>query len=150
MTSQVVVDRAIVYAEKPGYRALELDLHRPAVDDGERPLVVNIHGGGWRMSHRGRAPRETRSWQRTFHEQLVDAGFVVACPSYRFSSEALFPAAIEDVTDAVAFLRTHADEFGVHADRVVLFGQSAGGYLAAAVGLGTAVAPVRASCAGIP
>ncbi|MEO6570350.1 MAG: alpha/beta hydrolase [Ilumatobacteraceae bacterium] len=127
----------------PATGALELDLHRPAVDVGARPLVVNIHGGGWRVSHRGRAPRETRAWPRTFHEQLVDAGFVVACPSYRFSSEALFPAAIEDVADAVVFLRAHADEFGVDADRVVLFGQSAGGYLAAAVGLGTAVAPVQ-------
>ncbi len=57
------VEKAIVYAEREGYRALELDLYQPAVaPGGPRPLLVYVHGGGWRQSHRSRAPRETRGW----------------------------------------------------------------------------------------
>ena len=75
-----------MYAERDGYRPLELDVHRAAVDeigpaDGERgdgrhrgernPLVVYVHGGGWRTSHRSRAPRETRGWDPGFFELLT-------------------------------------------------------------------------------
>ncbi len=140
--SAVTIERAIIYAEKPGYRALELDVHRPAESDAPRPLIVNIHGGGWRVSNRQRAPRETRDWTRGFHARMVDAGFVVACPSYRLSAEALYPAAVDDVADAIEFLRGNADGFGIDPARIVLFGQSAGGYLAAAVGLDPALPPV--------
>ena len=142
------VERAIVFAEKPGYRALQLDLYRPVdADDNEvsapRPLLLQVHGGGWRVSGRHRAPRETRAWETSFFERMVNADFVVAANDYRFSGEALFPAAVEDTADAVRFLRANADEYGVDPTKVVLFGQSAGGYLAAAVGLGTDVAQVQ-------
>ena len=68
---------------------------------------------------------------------MVAAGFVVAASDYRFSGEALYPAAIEDTADALRWLRDNADRFGIDPSRVVLFGQSGGGYLALAVGLGT-------------
>ena len=139
----VVVERAIPYAEKEGYRFLEVDVYRPAEQEGPLPLVHYIHGGGWRVSSRQRTPRETRSWTTNFFEQIVEAGFVVASGDYRLSGEALFPAAIEDTADAVRFLRDNADRFGIDATRVVLFGASAGGYLAAAVGLGQAIDPVQ-------
>jgi acetyl esterase/lipase len=138
-----MLERGIIYAERPGYRALELDVHRDPTAGAARPLLVNVHGGGWRVSNRQRPPRETRGWDRSFHERMVDDGFVVACPSYRLSAEAQYPAAIHDVVDAVTYLRGHADDHGIDADRIVLFGQSAGGYLAAAAGLRAAPATIR-------
>ena len=59
------VDKAIVFAEREGYRALELDLYRDVAPRTASllPLVVFVHGGGWRVGHR-RAPRETREWER--------------------------------------------------------------------------------------
>ena len=146
----ITTERAVIYAEIPGYRALELDVHRDATTDETRPLLVSVHGGGWRVSNRQRTPRETRGWERSFHERMVDAGFVVACPSYRHSAEALYPAAVEDVAAAVEFLRSHAAEYGADASRVVLFGQSAGGYLALAVGLDPTIAPVQGIVAWYP
>jgi acetyl esterase/lipase len=138
------VERAIVFAEKPGYRALQLDLYRPdTAPAGRRPLLLTVHGGGWRVSGRHRAPRETRAWPTSFFEQMVAAGFVVAANDYRFSGEALFPAAVEDTADALRFLRANADQYAIDPTRVVLFGQSAGGYLAAAVALGTDVEQVQ-------
>ena len=131
----VVVDRAIIYAEKEGFRALELDVHRPATATDPRPVVLYVHGGGWRVSSRQRTPRETRAWTPGFFERIVDAGFVVVANDYRFSGEALYPAAVDDTADALAWVREHADEFGGDPARIVVWGQSGGGFLAASVGL---------------
>ena len=146
----VVVERAIPYAEKEGFRFLEVDIYRPADQRGPLPLLHYIHGGGWRVSSRQRAPRETRAWTPTLFEQMVDAGFVVAASDYRFSGEAQYPAAVEDTTDAVRWLRDNADRFGIDPTRVVLFGQSGGGYLALAVGLSRDIEPVQGVVAWYP
>ncbi len=139
----IVVERGIVFAEKTGYRFLELDVYRPATPTGgARPVLHQIHGGGWRVSHRSRAPRETRGWAPTFFERMVAAGFVVVASSYRYSNEALYPAAVEDTFDAVRWVHANIAEHGGDPDRQVLFGQSAGGYLAAAAGLASNLAPV--------
>lgn len=132
----VLIDRAVVYAEREGYRALELDLYRPTdASGGSRPLLVYVHGGGWRQSHRSRAPRETRGWDSGFFERLTDAGFVVAAPDYRLSGEAIFPAQRDDIVEAVYWLREHGDELGTDAGRTYLWGASAGGQLAALAAL---------------
>lgn len=137
------VERAVIFAEKEGFRALELDVYRPDGPHEARPLLLYVHGGGWRVSSRQRAPRETRAWTPGFFERMVDAGFVVVANDYRFSGEALYPAAIEDTIDALGYLRDHAADHGLDPDRVVVFGQSAGGFLALTVGLGTAVDRVQ-------
>ena len=130
------VERSIVFAERDGYRALELDLHRPDGDAAApRPLVVYIHGGGWRTSHRSRAPRETRGWDPGFFERLTDAGFVVAAIEYRFSAEAVFPAQLDDTVDAMRWLHANATDLGIDSDRCSLWGCSGGGALAALAGL---------------
>lgn len=142
MAPGVDVERGIVFAERDGYRFLELDVYRPAGQDRSLPVLHQIHGGGWRVSHRGRAPRETRSWAPTFFERMVAAGFVVVASSYRFSGEAHYPAAIEDSLDAVRWIRANVADHGGDPTRQVVFGQSAGGYLAAAVGLSREIDPV--------
>ncbi len=140
----VVVERGIVFAEKDGYRFLELDVYRSTESTSEsRPVLHQIHGGGWRVSHRGRAPRETRAWTPSFFERMVAAGFVVVASSYRFSGEALYPAAIDDALDAVGWVRANIDRYGGDPGRQVVFGQSAGGYLAAAAGLNREIESVN-------
>lgn len=130
------VERAIVFAEREGFRALELDVYRPGGGaPGPRPLLVYVHGGGWRMSHRSRAPRETRAWDPGFFERLTAAGFVVAAPEYRFSGEAPFPAQLDDTVEALRWLVAHGDELDVEPGRICLWGASAGGHLAALAAL---------------
>jgi acetyl esterase/lipase len=137
------VERAIVFAERDGFRALELDVHREADDgDAARPLLVYIHGGGWRTSHRSRAPRETRQWRPGFFERLTGAGFVVAAIEYRFSGEAPFPAQLDDTLAALRWLQEHAGDLGVDAARTYLWGCSGCGALAALAGLVAGAPPV--------
>ena len=111
------VEKAIVFAEREGFRALELDVYRPSTPgedpDRARPLLVYVHGVGWRVSHRSRPPRETREWSSGVFERLTGMGFVVAAPDYRLSGEALFPAQLDDTLEAVRWLHANADDLGV-------------------------------------
>ena len=138
------VDQGLVFAEREGFRALELDVYRSSTvaGDGPSPLLVYVHGGGWRQSHRGRPPRETRAWSPGFFARLTGAGFVVAAPSYRFSGEATFPAQRDDVLDAIRWLHDNAAELAVDPGRTYCWGASAGGLLAALAALVPGAAPI--------
>lgn len=122
----------VTVARIPGYRPLRLDLRRPATD-GVVPLVVWIHGGGWRQGGRG---NHVFAAQR-FHERVLRRGYAVADVEYRLSREAVFPAQLRDVKAALRWLRAFAPELGLAADRFVAWGESAGGHLAALAGLVT-------------
>ena len=125
--------RAVTYCAPPGFRPVELDVYTPA--GGPAPLVVFLHGGGWRLGTRTVFCPTWRDWQPTPFHRLVAAGFAVASIDYRLSGEALFPAQLDDARAAVRWLRLRAGELGVDADRVVAWGESAGGHLAALLGL---------------
>jgi acetyl esterase/lipase len=129
------IERGIVYADREGFRALELDVYRPDRLSGGRPLLVFVHGGGWRVGHRGRPPRETRSWDPGFFERLTAAGFVVAAPGYRLSGEAIFPAQRDDVAEALTWLTANATALGADGRPLRLWGASAGAHLAALAAL---------------
>jgi acetyl esterase/lipase len=142
----VHVEKAIVFAEREGFRALELDLYRPSEPDrgpdGPRPVLVYVHGGGWRLSHRSRPPRETRAWARGAFERLTDVGFVVAAPDYRLSGEARFPAQLDDTLEALRWLHANAGDLGIVPARTYLWGASGGGNLAALAALVAGAPPV--------
>ena len=93
-----------------------------------RPLIIWIHGGGWRGGSRADFS-PAWSW--------VDSGYSVASISYRFSQQKKWPAQIYDVKAAVRWLRANADAFGLDTTRFVLWGSSAGAYLATMAGLTT-------------
>jgi acetyl esterase/lipase len=122
----------LVYSTPPGFRPLRLDLYKPKEPVGalaERPLVIYVHGGGWRSGHTRHAGAFA-NWPNVL-AALASKGYVVASVEYRLSGEARFPAAIHDVKTAVRWLRSKARDFGVDRTRVVIWGGSAGAHLAA-------------------
>ncbi|MDN4475509.1 alpha/beta hydrolase [Demequina sp. SYSU T00192] len=145
-----------VYASRPGYRPLELDLYAPAdawadgglAEQGRRlPAIVWIHGGAFMLGSRRLLP--TFLEEADFFAALARAGFVVATIDYRLSSEARWPAQLLDVRAAVRWLRSRADELGIATHAIAVWGESAGGHLAACAGLrGDATHPDEAP--GIP
>jgi acetyl esterase/lipase len=66
---------------------------------------------------------------------LAARGYVVAAVNYRLSSEAPSPAQADDIDDAIRWLKTHADEFGIDPGRSATWGGSSGGHLAAMAAL---------------
>jgi acetyl esterase/lipase len=125
--------RAVAYSAPPGFRPLELDLYTPSGTPA--PVILFVHGGGWRMGTREVFVPTLRGWRPSPFHRLVAAGFAVASLDYRLSAEAVFPAQLDDVQAAARFLQTRSDELGVDAGRIVAWGESAGGHLAALLGL---------------
>jgi acetyl esterase/lipase len=125
----------IVYSCEPGYRPLFLDLRLPRPGPSAHPLIVWIHGGGWIYGSRRRLPPHL--FETGVHDHMVDAGFAVAAVDYRLAREAGLPGMLLDVKAAIRWLRGHAAEFRIDPARVILWGESAGGHLAAMAGMCT-------------
>lgn len=125
----------VEYANLVGYRPLTLDLYRHAArgDDRRRPLVIWVHGGGWSRGD-ARTSAAFADWPGVLGS-LAARGYVVASVNYRLSGEARYPAAIKDVRAAVRHLRANAGAYGIDPVRVILWGGSAGAYLATMAGL---------------
>jgi acetyl esterase/lipase len=110
----------LVYSAAP---ELKLELLVPQGAAGLVPVVVWIHGGGWKSGSRLPIPVRV--------SDLCSRGYAVASVDYRLISTALWPAQIQDVRGAVRWLRAHAAEYGLDPDRFAAWGDSAGGHLAA-------------------
>jgi acetyl esterase/lipase len=110
---------------KIGARPLVADLWIP-VRPEPVPCVIYIHGGGWKTGTQYRPPVQPR---------LFDDGVAVAAITYRFSTEALFPAMFEDCKTMVRWLRYRASRYGLDAERFATWGVSAGGNLASLLAL---------------
>ena len=126
--STVMTD--VVYSTIPGYRPLHLDLYRTqSIGDASTPLVVFVHGGGWWTANQ-RAASAFLDFPAVL-ANLAQRGYVVASIEYRLSGEAPFPAQLQDLQEAVRFLRANAARFGIDPAKVALWGMSAGAQLAA-------------------
>ena len=116
----------IPYAdESPNQR---LDIFLPDAGNGPFPTLVYIHGGGFAIG-------DKRDDHLEPYLKALDRGWAVAAVEYRLSGEAIFPAAVLDVRKAVRFLKNHAAEYGIDPDRLISIGGSAGGNLAAMLGM---------------
>ena len=108
-----------------------LDIYLPAEAKGKLPLVIFIHGGGWL----GNDKYADMGYMRKTVAELISHGYALASIDYRFSTQAVFPAQIQDCNRAVSFLYDHSDTYGFDRERFALMGFSAGGHLASLVGL---------------
>lgn len=125
----------VPYAAIPGVRPLELDLHLPPESETPPPVVVFLHGGGWRAGSRSSVGPAYAGQRPTPFERVARAGIAVASADYRLTGEAIWPAQLHDAKAAVRWLRARAGELGVDPDRIAAWGESSGGHLAELLGL---------------
>lgn len=122
--AEPTVRRDLEYA-RVGEHSLRLDLHLPAGGTAAAPLIVWVHGGAWRSGSKKDMPLAP----------LVARGWAVASVDYRLTPVAPFPANVHDLKAAIRFLRARRADYGLATERIAIAGSSAGGHLAALVGV---------------
>lgn len=114
--------------EVPGTDGVTVRVHRPVDASGALPCVVWMHGGGLVLGRaEGDDPRFDR-WCPMF-------GCVGVSIDYRLAPETPYPGPLDDCYAALRWVHDHADELGVDRSRIGIGGASAGGGLAAGLGL---------------
>jgi len=109
---------------RPGLR---LNFYPALHNTQANPLVVFVHGGGWASG--------SKNFLGLGAYELHQAGFALASLEYRLVPQATWPAQLEDVQQAIGYLRAHAQELNVDPQRIGAWGESAGGHLVSLLGL---------------
>jgi len=122
----VVVERDLTYGTA-GATELKLDLAMPKEGSGPFPAIVFLHGEGWRAGNRRQMSH--------FIEGVARMGYVGVTVEYRLVPAARFPAQVEDCKAALRWLRANAGKYRVDPGRIGVVGFSAGGHLAAMLGV---------------
>jgi len=147
MTNSRIEIRKGITLGNAGNRSLLGDLYLPdSPESGLHPAVVLVFGGGWRTGD--------RSQQKVYGIMLAKAGFICLATDYRPSTQASWPAQLEDVKSAIRWLRDQSADLNVDPGRIGVSGNSSGGHIAlmVAAGSGGSGSPdqVSAVCAFYP
>lgn len=127
---------AVAYADLSPTQVM--DIYLPENPTGSDPVILLLHGGGFALGD------QRMELIRPVIEAATANGYVVASTDYRKSGEATFPAAVADSKAAVRYLKANAQTYGIDPDKIVVWGESAGAYLA----LMTALTPETESLNG--
>ncbi len=123
----------VEYGSVNGHRLL-LDVYLPQ-RPSRQPLLIWVHGGAWRAGSKDKPPVT----------YLLQHGFVICSVDYRLSPVARFPANVHDIKAAIRFMRANAKRYSVDPNRVFIAGNSAGGHLAALVGVSNGTTSLEGS-----
>ena len=115
----------VEYAHR-GDLSLKLDAHVPE-GKGPFPAVILVHGGGWEEGEKAGI------FVAPLLPVLDRSGLAWFTIDYRLAPKYTYPAPVEDVQDAIRWVKKHAKEYRVDPNRIVLMGESAGGHLVALV-----------------
>jgi len=121
--AEMQVRRDVSYAE-PASERRSLDVYY-VPDTKDRPIILWIHGGGWRRGDKSSVQRKP--------EALTAAGYVFVSTNYRFLPQVTLAEMTADIARAIRWTYDHAAEFGGDRRTIVVAGHSAGAHLAALV-----------------
>ncbi|REH36649.1 acetyl esterase/lipase [Paraperlucidibaca baekdonensis] len=121
--------------------ALDADLYRPN-GRGPFPTVLLIHGGGWNSGTRD------AGYVKQIAEHLQRSGYAALAASYRLAPQARFPAQLDDMSEAIRWLKAHGAEHGLATEQIAVWGYSAGAHLASLISTQPQALPIVAVIAG--
>ncbi|MGN1443057.1 MAG: alpha/beta hydrolase [Acutalibacteraceae bacterium] len=98
-------------------------------DHEKKPLLIYIHGGGWLSG--------LRKARRFYCENWAEQGYICANIGYDYSLDARHPEHIRQIFKGIEYVLDHAEQYHIDTSRVVVAGESAGGYFASLVGVVT-------------
>jgi acetyl esterase/lipase len=122
---KVAVKKDVVYTPADWPQSILADIYTPDLS-GPLPAVLMIHGGGWNSGDRDQTASQSR--------RVAARGYVVINATYRLVPGAIFPAQLQDMQQAVKWMRANATTLGIDPERIGAWGYSAGAHLAALLG----------------
>ncbi len=138
LPENITAHRDLEYAVEDG-ESLQLDLYLPK-DAKNPPLIVWIHGGGWRNGDKANVnPAILR---------LSGEGYAVASINYRLKDLSIHPKNIHDCKGAVRWLRAQAETYGYDSARIAVGGSSAGGHLSLLLGMSSGIEELEGTVGG--
>lgn len=123
-SKHVKVSKDLTY-KNVANRDLKIDVFEPKLHHKNVGIIL-VHGGGWRSGDK------THMHQLSL--ALAQKGYTCLAVEYRLSLEAKYPAAVEDVQDAISWLKKNAKKYNIDRKNIICLGTSSGGQLAALVG----------------
>ena len=106
--------------------SLTLEMYYPKIElSSDLPLIVYIHGGGWRWGD------ESGPLIDFYGSSFIKKGIAVAAIDYRLTSKSPYPDQNNDIACALSYINNNADQLHVDTKKIIYFGDSAGGQLAA-------------------
>jgi len=111
----------LVFTPEGWGRAVEGDLYQPEIDT-KSPVILLVHGGGW-------SENDNRYQMAGIAKKLVKSGYTVFSVTYRLAPEFNFPAPVDDLYEALRYLKKNEQELNIDMSRVGVYGYSAGGHL---------------------
>jgi acetyl esterase/lipase len=118
----------IPYTNTPGDPYQTVDIEYPSTGTGPFPVMVFLHGGGWRLGDK------TDDELEGHLDAAIANGYAVARVNYRLAPNSPWPAQIYDSKAAVRFLRENAEKYSLDPENIGVIGCSAGGHLALMLG----------------
>lgn len=129
----------VTYLDAPGQEN-SMDLYLPREADGPTPVLMYIHGGGWRGGNKEASVLRLLPY--------LEKGWAVVNVQYRLAAAELAPAAVEDCLCALRWVIRNADQYNFDPARIVTSGNSAGGHLALTTAMIPASAGLDRQCPG--
>lgn len=124
--SNIIVEKDVEYANVNGL-SLKADIYYPKDQSKKYPGIAMVHGGGWISG--------SKENEKYMAQELASRGYVAIAVGYRLSEVAKYPAAIDDVNNAIEFLKKNRKKYAVDTKKMAILGESAGAQIATLVGV---------------
>lgn len=115
----------IIYKALPK-RNLHLDAFITNNSKEKLPAVLFIHGGGWKSG--------SKEMQNSLAKKMASNGYQTFTIEYRLSGEAQYPAGIDDIRNAIDFIKKNAKIFKIDSNKIAILGCSSGAQMASLIG----------------
>lgn len=124
--SNIIVEKDVEYANVNGL-SLKADIYYPKDRSKKYPGIAMVHGGGWISG--------SKENEKYMAQELASRGYVAIAVGYRLSEVAKYPAAIDDVNNAIDYLKKNKKKYAVDTKKIGILGESAGAQIATLVGV---------------
>ena len=124
--SNIRIDKDVEYANINGLY-LKADIYYPLDKSKKYPGIALVHGGGWISG--------SKENEKYMAQELAAKGYVAIAVGYRLSEVAKYPAAIDDVNNAIEYLKKNKKKYALDTKKMAVLGESAGAQIATLVGV---------------